>query len=247
MLPLGTLIFVGVIFLVVSFIKGTTGFGFGLLALPLLLMFLPPETAIPLILGLAFVIETTLLPTVRGHAHIKRIAPLVIGGVLGVPFGYYILDYLPSHIIGVLVSLLIVTVGILILTKKLSRIPDSTSHRAFVGFFSGAVHGASSLAGPFLASYLEGTGEKKNDFHADMVISTLFLSMTAVLFFGTGGYFSTDILLSIVMIIPVIFIGSMLGVMFEHKTKQKDFHLVIITMIIFAGLLSLGSQVYMLF
>ncbi len=247
MFELSTLIFVGIIFLIVSFIKGATGFGFGLLALPLLLLFLPPETAIPLILGLAFVIEATLLPSTRGHAHIKRVSPLVIGGVIGVPFGFYVVDLLPSHVIGLIVSILITTVGVLIITKKLSRIPDNANHRTIVGFFSGAIHGASSLAGPFLASYLEGAGEKKDDFHADMVISTLFLSLTAVLFFGTGGYFSPDILMSVAIMIPVVFIGSLLGVVFEHKTKQKSFHLVVLSMIIFAGLLSLGSQLYTLF
>jgi uncharacterized protein len=239
-----TLIFVGIIFLAVSFIKGATGFGFGLLSLPLLLLFLPPETAIPLILGLAFVIEITLLPSTRGHAHIKRVAPLVIGGIIGVPFGYLVVDHLPSHIIGLIVSVLIIAVGILIISKKLSRIPDSTSHRSIVGFISGAIHGASSLAGPFLASYLEGTGEKKDDFHADMVISTLFLSLTAVLFFGTGGYFSPSILISIAIMIPTVFVGSILGVVFEHKANQQSFHLVVLSMIIFAGLLSFGSQIY---
>ncbi len=239
-----TLIFVGIIFLVVSFVKGATGFGFGLLSLPILLLFLPPEIAIPLILGLAFVIEVTLLPSVRGNIRVKNIAPLVLGGIAGVPIGYFIHDHLPSEIIGLLISTLIIFVGLLILTKKLKRIPDSTTHRTVIGIVSGAMHGASSLAGPFLASYLEGTGEKKDDFHADMVVSTMFLSLTAVLFFGTGGYFSLELIMSIAVMIPVVFLGGMLGVTFEHKTKQESFHLVVLCMIVFAGLLSLGSQLY---
>ncbi len=246
-MTLVTLIFSGIILFVASLTKGATGFGFGLLAMPLLLLFLPPSFAIPLVLGLAFVDEIILQFSIKGRVKIKRILPLLIGGIAGVPFGYFMLDTFSEDSTSVVVSALIIIIGILVLTRRLRHIPDNPIARLIVGGFSGAVHGVSSLAGPFIASYLDSAGEKKEEFRTDMIITTGLLTFTALIMLFRGGYFTTDLLKSWLFLLPVILLGTLIGIALEHRTNQNKFHFIVMGMVIFAGVLSLFSQLIALF
>lgn len=231
-----------IVFFFASLVKGTTGFGFSLLALPLLLIFLPPSAAIPLVLGLSFASETILFFSIKRYIGIKRIAPLALGGILTVPIGFHLLDTQSPRMLTTLISVIIIIAGTLILTKKLRHIPKTTLAHVIVGALAGMIHGVSSLAGPFLASYLDGTGERKGAFHADMVISSFFLTVTALFFLIRGGYITSLILSSWLWLFPIVVIGGLLGIKIEKHMGQRKFHLVIMSLVITAGIVSLLSQ-----
>jgi uncharacterized protein len=74
-----------------GFAQGLTGFAFSLVALSFWAWALPPQTAAPLAVFGALLGQIASLASFRGGFEWGRILPLVVGGVLGVPLGVFLL------------------------------------------------------------------------------------------------------------------------------------------------------------
>lgn len=65
----GALIATGFAVLAASLLRGFTGFGFALAAVPLLGIFMPPAEAVPVAVGLQFLASTMDFPRARKEGH----------------------------------------------------------------------------------------------------------------------------------------------------------------------------------
>ena len=74
-----------------GFVQGLSGFAFSLVAMGLWAWALPPQIAAPLAVFGALLGQVASLASVRGGFDFRRIAPLVVGGALGVPVGVFLL------------------------------------------------------------------------------------------------------------------------------------------------------------
>src|ERR1700741_5064410 len=74
-----------------GFVNGLTGFGTALTALPLWLQAVEPLIAAQLASACSMVGPISSLPTIWGAVDWRRIAPMLIAGLIGVPIGTWIL------------------------------------------------------------------------------------------------------------------------------------------------------------
>jgi uncharacterized membrane protein YfcA len=88
-----------------SVLRGFTGFGFGLAAVPLLSMALPPAQVVPLVVTLQVVIGGAGLRAAATECDWRAVRMLLPGLVLGVPIGLLILTELPALVSGVISGL----------------------------------------------------------------------------------------------------------------------------------------------
>ncbi len=72
-------------------VTGLTGFGFALLATPLLVLFYPPKAAVVLSIVLNWISVILMMPGVRKEAQIGPVLVLVVGSLVGIPLGAYLL------------------------------------------------------------------------------------------------------------------------------------------------------------
>ncbi|MCE5180769.1 MAG: sulfite exporter TauE/SafE family protein, partial [Betaproteobacteria bacterium] len=73
--------------LLAYFIRGITGFGSGLIAVPLLAHFMPLQFVVPFVLVLDFTASITLGGKIRQHIDWRELKPLLPFGALGVMLG----------------------------------------------------------------------------------------------------------------------------------------------------------------
>src|SRR5512135_2408058 len=90
-----------------SVIKGITGFGFNLLALSVLVLFLSPKVIVPVIALLSVTGSLYLLLSLYKHIQIRRILPLMMGALISIPLGVSILILLKPETLKVLIGLVI--------------------------------------------------------------------------------------------------------------------------------------------
>ena len=74
-----------------GFVQGLSGFAFSLVAMAVWAWVLAPQIAAPLAVFGALLGQLTSIAWVRGGFQFGRIAPFVVGGVMGVPIGVFIL------------------------------------------------------------------------------------------------------------------------------------------------------------
>ena len=161
-------LFLFLIFLVAGFTQGVTGFGFGLLAIPLLSLFIDIKTAVPLCSLLGILITAFLSLRLRKHIDQRKILPLLLGCIPGVAIGALFLKKAPPTLLSMLM-------GIMLIAYVLYRLAGRQQPRgidarwAYVaGFFTGAISSAFSAGGPPTIIYTTLRGWDKNEIKATL-------------------------------------------------------------------------------
>ena len=130
-----TLILIGSIIFVASMVNGLCGFGFALVAVPFMMIFLSPKTVIPLITSLT--LDAMILFEARRHVKWKKVTSLMVQGIARMLVGVWLLTYLG---IGSLKLCIGVIITLFALASLLGLRRDFENERAatvFAGFLAG--------------------------------------------------------------------------------------------------------------
>jgi len=206
--------FLFLIILAAGFTQGVTGFGFGLLAIPLLSLFIDIKTAVPLCSLLGILITAFLSLRLRNHIDRRKILPLLFGCIPGVAAGTLVLKKAPTTLLSLLMGVMLVAYSLYRLTVR--QQPHNIDEKwAYVaGFFTGAISSAFSAGGPPTIIYTTLRGWDKDGIKA--TLSGFFLAgglivITAHALTGlTTGLVLHYFLLSAPVVVAGVFIGSLL-------------------------------------
>ncbi|MDD5171349.1 MAG: TSUP family transporter, partial [Syntrophales bacterium] len=87
-------------------------FGSVLLSLPLLLLFLDVKTAVPLTAMAGLLLTVFLIIPLWKHLEWKKVSPLLMGSIFGVPCGVYLLRALSSGAIMIILGIILLLYGL---------------------------------------------------------------------------------------------------------------------------------------
>lgn len=162
-----------------GFVRGYSGFGFALAAVPVLTFVLPPVIAIPAVLPIELAIGLVTLPAERKHVVWRPCAWLVAGTIAGTPLGLTVLASIPAEPMRIVIGILVL-IAALILWRRPSL--SGAALRAYpllgAGFISGLLNGGAAMSGPPAIVALLGS-----DLHARAARATLiaFIAFSAAL------------------------------------------------------------------
>ena len=80
-----------------AMVRGYSGFGFSLLTVTALSLVLPPAEIVPSIFMLEVAASIHLLPGIWKDIHWRSIGPLLVGCLVGTPFGVWFLANVPPR------------------------------------------------------------------------------------------------------------------------------------------------------
>ena len=176
-------------------LQSATGFGFALVAAPLLFVILGPQEAVTA--GVLLGLEVNLL-TLAGEARRPRVlrhdaATLVAWSLPGLVLGALALRELPDHVLTVAVA--VAVVAALVLRLRARRAPPRASaappggwRAAVAGATSGALATSTSLSGPPLVFFLLARGvspQQMRDTLATVFVALSVLGAPVLLATGT--------------------------------------------------------------
>lgn len=208
----GTYVLAAVILLVAYFIRGISGFGSGLIAVPLLAHLLPLTFVVPLILVTDFTASLLLGVHVRRHARWDEIRPLLPFGFFGVVAGTTLLINVPR-------SPLLMVLGVLILLFGLRSALNLHGERlirrvwaAPAGLIGGTISGLFGTGGPPYVIYLnhriQNPGELRATFTGLFFLEGLWRMAT----FAIAGLFHDVALIAATLAaLPLVVTGLWLG------------------------------------
>lgn len=142
-----------------AFVKGATGGGLPLIAIPVMAVFLGVERSVVLMAIPGVVSNGWLVWTHRETRASTRDLPVLIStGVVGAVAGTVLLQRLPSRALsGVLAAVIVVYIVVATLHPGLTFSPRATRIASPpVGLVSGAMQGSTGISGPLLSTYLHG-------------------------------------------------------------------------------------------
>ncbi|MBK3866277.1 TSUP family transporter [Pseudomonas stutzeri] len=155
-------------------VRGYSGFGFAMLLALGLLTRLPPAQVVPVALMLDLACSITLWPAALRSFHVPIGSRLILGMLLSVPLGAWLLHLIPAAWMTPIIALLCLLGGLLVLYRP-PAMPaggPSTAGALPAGLASGLAMTMASAGGPPLILYLLRSG-----------LSAAHLRGTAILFF----------------------------------------------------------------
>jgi len=196
-----------------GFAEGAAEFEFPLLAMSLWAWLLPPQLTAPLaVFGMLLGQIVSLFP-LRGGFDLRRLAPFVVGGALGVPLGVFLLHNSDPPRFRLAVGALLTLYGFYALTvrdsARLKR--GGVGADAFVGVVGGALGGLCGLAAAPAAIWTRLRGWKREPRRATMKTYAIVVAvLTLAAYARTGAVDPADLRL-FALVAPVALVASFLG------------------------------------
>ncbi len=223
------------ILLLAYFIRGITGFGSGLIAIPLLAHFLPLTFVVPLVLVLDFIASVVLSRHTRLQVRWDEIRNLLPASIAGILIGAFLLVNLPREPLLIGLALFVIFFGLRYLFNIHSEKPISRWWSLPTGLSGGLIGAMFGTGGPPFVVYLSHRLPDKTQLRG--TLSGLFMldgAIRIVTFLFMGLLQQTNMLSSILLAVPLLGLGLYLGNRVHLGISRRQMLAVI-------GLLLLGS------
>src|SRR5271167_5029155 len=220
-----------------GFVQGLSGFAFSLVAMGVWAWALPPQIAAPLAVFGALLGQVASLASVRAGFDLKRIAPLVLAGALGVPVGVFLLHNAdPRHFklfIGILLTLYSLF-GLLV--RDPPRIEAGGSGLdAFAGLLGGVLGGLGGMSGTVPAIWTQLRGWKRDLRRATMQVYNIAMHVTTLTVYSRTGTLDATTLKLFAVVAPAMLIPSYFGTRLYGRFSEKTFARVIFVLLLASG------------
>jgi uncharacterized membrane protein YfcA len=202
-----------------SVLRGFTGFGFGLAAVPLLSLALPPAQVVPFVVVLQVVVGVGGLRAAWRQCDWRAVRGLAPGVLLGIPLGLAVLTAFPPNTVRLAIGL-VIAASVLLLWRG-AHLPSNPSRvlTMAVGLLSGAISGLASMGGPPVVVYLLALGHGAAVVRASSIVYFMLSGLTSMAAMSIRGLIDREILLWSVAAVPALYVGSWLGTWAFHRAK----------------------------
>lgn len=221
-----------------GFVLGLTGFGNGVTAYGLWLYVLSPQLGAPLV---AIGSVTAHILMYRGFRHViypRRVLPFVLGGLLGVPIGTWLLTIVsvPAFKLfgGVLLvgySLLTLVGGLRLRVTSENKVLDS-----FVGWIGGVCAGLASLSGPIITIWCGLKGWSKDEQRGAYQPYNFAMLTLAMVAFGVAGLLTREFWILVALSLPVTVAAMWLGRRLYGHIDDVQFQRIVLVLLTLSGL-----------
>ena len=215
--------------------RGVTGFGSGLISVPLLALFLPLTFVVPFISILD--ISASILHVIHTRQHIswKVILRAVPFAVLGVSFALFIIKSINTLILVKALGVFIILFAIYSLISPTLKKNDSFVWPVFAGFFGSLIGTLFGTGGPFYVFYFQLQKLDKTIFRATCAAVFLVDGLIRAVGFTLSGFYTSTVLLNISYALPIMFFAMYIGEHLHTNISQRTFQKAIGLFLIFSG------------
>ncbi len=226
-------------------IRGFTGFGLSIAAVPLLSLILPPSQAIPIVLLLQLLVSLSGLRASLQICHWPAIRMLSIGAVIATPLGAWALARLPAAPVRVAIAAIVLG-AVFVLARGFRFKAGSGRLTLPFGLLSGLFNGLAGMPGPPVIAYFLMTPAATAVARASMIVYFLATSIFALAPMAAFGLISLHSLVAAAIGFPVVMIGSALGGWIFRTTPEAHYRFVALCLLVvaagLAGMRALGAM-----
>ncbi len=221
-------------------VRGTSGFGAGMVAMPLLVFVIPIRTAVPMMSLLVFVLFLILFIRDRRDVIWDELKHLVPATLLGVVAGVLLFKNLDAAILLRLLGIVIVSYALYVLAVHYFGMPEirCSQRWAYPIGFCGAVVDTmfGGGGGTLVVVYMHLRGIGKAQFRATVAVLWFFEMIARISGYAISGFYTLQALILVVLLLPVMWAGTRVGERISNRISQETFSKILAAMLLAAGL-----------
>lgn len=206
-----------------------------MLSLPLLTLFVDIKIVVPLVALFAMVLTTILLIQLWRHIEWKKVYPLLIGSIFGIPVGVFFLKELDKNIIQIIVGITLISFSFYSLFVKSPNRYIHERWAVFFGFFAGCLGGAITAAGPPVIVYTSLQPWNKDKIKATLQGFFFFSGLAVVFSHAIGGVTTAVVIRYFIISIPLLIGGTYAGSFFYGRIEEEGYKRIILILLALLG------------
>jgi uncharacterized membrane protein YfcA len=221
-----------------GFVNGLTGFGTALSGLPLWLQALEPRVAAQLASACSVLGHLSTIREVWREADWRRMAPMLIAGLLGVPIGTSLLPLVSLATFKLAIGVVLVAYcSFMLLAAGRVRVQGGgRGAEALIGFAGGILGGLAALSGVLPTVWASLKGWAKAERRAFFQIFN-FTVLTAMLIASlVQGMFESRSIAALGLAIPGTLAGNFTGVAIYRRLDDVRFDQIVLSVLLVSGI-----------
>lgn len=227
------------IIFIASVVRGFTGFGLALVAVPLIQFFLPVTDTAVFIVMINIMFSLLYYRRSREIVRGQPLGSMAVWTGVGVAAGTVILKFVNPAYIQLVWGLLIILIVFAMIRGLKLKIRSDKMAFTLSGLFGGFLAGATGITGPPVAIILSSLDTPKEKFNAVISIFIFFAVSYALAFYLVSGLIRTETLLLALCCIPALLAGLRTGDLLVSRISQKTFTSVVFTVLVIMGIITI--------
>lgn len=220
-------------------VRGMSGFGAGLIAVPLLAFVIPLQLAVPLCSLLVFVLFVILVIRDRREVVWPELRLLVPPTIVGALAGLWLFASLDNRVLVALLGAFLACYACYMLAVSVLGLPQlRCSQRwampvGFFGSFFDTLFGGGG--GTLVVIYINARGIGRAEFRAT-VAALWFTEMIARIGgYAWAGFYDATVLLLFVVLLPLMWLGTVVGERLGNRVGSETFARILAVMLLASG------------
>jgi uncharacterized membrane protein YfcA len=235
----GNIAWIGASVFAAYIVRGMSGFGAGLIAAPLLALVLPVHVVVPLSGLLVFVLFIFLSIRDRHSViwrELKLLGPPTLLGVLG---GLLLFRSLDNRLLLIMLGSFLLLYASYMLAVHAFGLPQfRCSERwafplGFTGAFFDTLFGGGG--GTLVVIYMHARGIGRMEFRATLATLWFVEMIARITGYGFGGYYTRDVLLLVLLLLPVTWAGTWVGERLGNRVSPETFARILAGLLMLSG------------
>ena len=218
-----------------SFAQTLSGFGFSLLAVPLMTLVVSPRDAVVVATILASVSTTSQSLIDRKHVDLSIAKRLILASYAGMPFGLLAFIFISEAGLRLVLGVVVISAAILLLRGF--RLSDDSHHLDWIfGVVSGFLSTSTSTNGPPLVFLMQARKLVPATFRA--TINTVFavVNVGALALFISAGKVNSNNLLGVAVALPALGVSMVIGYAVRRNITQERFNSLVISLLFLSAI-----------
>ncbi len=229
------LLFSILIVIAASTVIGTAGFGFSLVATPVLLLYLEPQQVVVVANCLIALLMVLVLARTWRNLDLRASMGLVVGGMVATPVGVLALNSASPSALRITIAVVIIFLGLFSLKNVQLPFAHNRASGPVMGFFTSLAVTTIAIGGPLGAIYAISQKWKPDMLRASLALFFLASDVVAFPLYAVTGLVHKETLANIGILIPGLIIGFPLARFLVGRINERIFRYVVVAVIVVAG------------
>ncbi len=226
-----------------GFVNGLSGFGMAMAAIPLWLQVASPANAASLAAICAVVAHAQSVGMIVHAIDVKRLAPFIVGGLLGIPIGTWLLVGIDEASFRLWVGTLMVAYCAVMLSGRVTlKIEAGAAADGAVGFLGGILGALAAFSGALPAIWGGLRRWGKDERRAVLQPFNMSILAVAVVAHAVAGLFTVELGRSLLFAVPATLVGAYAGKALYRRLGDHHFDRVVLAILLAAGAMLVASN-----
>jgi len=203
--------------------RGFSGFGAGMIMVPILSLVYSPLIAVITVVLLELIPVFQLLPGAISKCHWRSVIPMSLSSIVAIPFGSFLLVYADANFMRNVISIIVIICVFVLATGWRYKGEYKLTATTATGTISGLISGATSLGGlPVILYYLSGK-HKTEIARATIVVFLGVTALVSLVTYSSHGIISSDIIVRTAWLAPFFILATWIGGRLFGKVSESLF------------------------